>query len=167
PTLHQLYFTAINSARERIVILNPYFVPTESLLSALIAAAHRGVDVQVILPHEGDQLLVFYASRSYYEELLKAGVRIYENDTRMVHAKVMAVDGRFCTVGSCNLDMRSFYLNFEVNALIYSKPVAERVEEVFEQILREVRPIVLDEFVRRPFHRRLAENTCRLLSPML
>ena len=167
PALHHLFFAAIAQAKKRVWIVTPYFVPTESLLSAMTTAAHRGVDVRIVLPQKIDHMLVYLAARSYYEELLKAGVRIFEYNPRMLHAKVMAVDGLFGTIGSCNMDVRSFYLNFEINVLIYSTRLARELEGIIRSDLRESEEVHLSTFVRRPYHQRLAENSCRLLSPLL
>jgi len=167
PSLHQLFFSAIAQAKERVWIVTPYFVPTESLLSALIAASHRGVDVRIVLPHKVDHRMVYLAARSYYQELLSSGVRIFEYTPRMTHAKVMTVDGVFGTIGSCNMDVRSFYLNFEINALIHSTRLARQLEAIIREDLANGEEVHLSTFLRRSYLRRLAENACRLLSPVL
>ncbi len=167
PALHHIFFTAITQARERVWAMTPYFVPTEALVAALVAAAQRGVDVRIILPRRIDHMLVRLAGRSYYEELLLAGVRIFEYAPRMLHAKAMVVDGLWGTVGSCNMDVRSFQLNFEVNALFYSTLLARRLEGIFFEDLAQSDEIALSEVLKRSMPRRLAENTSRLFSPLL
>jgi cardiolipin synthase len=167
PALHQLFFAAITGARERVLIMTPYFVPTEPLLMALIVAAQRGVEVRLLLPARSDQPLAWWAGRSYYPELLQAGVRIFEHTRSILHGKAMSVDGCFGTVGSTNMDVRSFYLNFELNALVYSTPFATALEALIRRDMAQAQEITSPEFKLRPWRWQLAENACRLLSPML
>lgn len=166
-TLHQLFFAAITGAQDCVVIMTPYFVPTEPLLSALTSAAQRGVDVRVMVPQNSDQPLAWWAGRSYYRELLLAGVRIFEYTRSVLHAKVISVDGLFASVGSCNMDVRSFYLNFELNALIYSVPFACQLEALIRRDMAQGEEVTLEAFAQRPWSQRLLENACRLLSPVL
>ncbi len=167
PAIHQIIFSAITLAKERVFLMTPYFVPTESLLTALKTAAQRGVDVRLLLPRHSDVALVFWAGRSYYEELLQAGVRIFKYTGSMLHAKAMSVDGHFATIGSANLDERSFYLNFEINAMLYSTRLAHHVEGLIRADMDPDNEVLLERFKQRPYRARLAENACRLLSPLL
>jgi cardiolipin synthase len=165
--IHKLYFGAINQAIERIWLTTPYFVPDDSILSALVCAAMRGVDVQVILPARGDSRLVDLAARSYFPEVLAAGVRVFEYRPRFVHAKTFVVDDDLSIVGTANLDNRSFRLNFEVVAAVYSGAVNAKLDHAFCTDLescREVRPV---DWNRQPIRRRLGQAGARLFSPLL
>jgi cardiolipin synthase len=167
PAIHQLFFTALAQARERVFMMTPYFVPTEALVTALVTAAQRGVEVRILLPARSDQPLAYWAGRSYYQELLQAGVRIYEHTRSVLHGKAMSVDGVFATVGTSNFDERSFYLNFEVNALVYSATLAAKLEALIRRDTQAALEISLGAFQNRPKGLQLLENACRLLSPML
>ena len=165
--IHDIFFTAITSARQRVLITTPYFIPTEAITTALATAARRGVDVRLLLPGHSNQRLVLYAGRSYYDELLEAGVTIYEYGAGMLHAKVTVVDGHVAVVGSANMDVRSFRLNFEMDAIVYGSSVASRLEDVFYNDLHQASRILLYEHRHRRLTRRLAEAVARLLSPVL
>ncbi|MCA9540199.1 MAG: cardiolipin synthase, partial [Myxococcales bacterium] len=114
-----IYFTAVATARRRVWLASPYFVPDPPMVQALISAALRGVDVRLLMPAHNDLRIVGWAARSYYAELIRGGVRIFEYQPAMLHAKRMVVDQRWSIVGSANVDIRSFRLNFEVGALIF------------------------------------------------
>lgn len=163
----QVYFTAIASSQQTVLISTPYFVPDEPVMAALLTAALRGVDVKLLLPRRTDARVVRAAARSSYDELLRAGVRIFEYLPGFLHAKVLVVDGMFATVGSANVDQRSFRLNFEVNALVYAREVAGELTDVFDQDLTVSREITVDERARRTFREKLAEASARMLSPLL
>ena len=165
--IKRMYFAAITGAQKRVLICTPYFVPDEAILLALTTAALRGVDVRVIVPERSDSLLVTEAARSYFDEILQAGVRIYEYLPRMLHAKTMVVDDTFCAVGTANLDNRSFRLNFEVSAVVYSKKTAGELAQVFERDLLQSREVLKESLQRRGFFYRLLEATARLMSPTL
>lgn len=165
--IHKLMFAAIASAHERVLITTPYFVPDEPIVSALTTAAMRGLEVKVIVPAEGDSRLVDFAARSYFPELLAAGVRIYEYLPRFVHAKTMVIDRDLSIVGSANMDNRSFRLNFEVCAAVYGSAFTQRLAAVFEDDLAECREVKPRQLERAPFTQRLGEATARLFSPML
>ncbi len=165
--IHHLFFTAIGAARERARITTPYFVPDDATTMALVTAALRGVDVDVLVPWRTDARLVSAASRSYYDELLAAGVRLHEYRPGFLHAKTMVVDGRFAVVGSANFDQRSFRLNFEVAAVVYDAAVAATLDTQFEKDLALSREITPDERATRSLGSRLAEASARILSPLL
>lgn len=163
------FTAAIASAEERCWIATPYFVPDEPLLLALKTAALRGCDLRVLvpLPRNNDSAIVSLAAASYYDELLAAGCRIYEYLPGMLHAKYMLVDDRVAAIGSANMDVRSFYLNFEVTALFYDRALALELAEVFTRDTAralEVRPEGRRQLGLR---RRLGEGVARLLSPLL
>ncbi|MCB9637865.1 MAG: cardiolipin synthase [Myxococcales bacterium] len=166
-SLHLIFFVAIANARERVWITTPYFVPNDAILTALKTSALRGVDVRLLVPEQSDERLVWFAGRSYYRDLLRAGVRIYEYTKGVLHAKSMCVDGVFGTVGSANMDIRSFQLNFELNALIYSSHVAQQMEATFLEDLQSSHEVDLIGFLRRPLSQRLMEAGARLMSPLL
>jgi len=163
----QVYFTAITSAKNTLYITTPYFIPDEAVQTALIAAALRGVDVRLLVPHKSDTKTVTYASRSYYRELLSAGCRIYEYKKGFVHAKTMTVDGELGIVGTANMDIRSFKLNFEVCAVCYDDDVAETLVEHFVADQKDAEQVRLATFSKRPRVDKFLENTARLLSSLL
>lgn len=165
--IHRLYFAAIASARTRVFITTPYFVPDKAILMALQTAALRGIDVRLILPSRSNHVVTFHAGRSYYEELLEAGVKIHEYHCGMVHTKTMIVDGRFATVGSANLDVRSFRLNFETIAVLYDIHSVQRIESIFFEDLANTQPVDIVAWRARPFPIRVAEGFGRLCSPLL
>lgn len=167
PVIRQVYFTAIASAKERIRATTPYFVPDESVLSAFVTAAMRGVDVKLLVPRRSDSAVITAAARSYFDDLLRAGVRVFEYRPGFLHAKTLTVDGILSSVGSANLDCRSFHYNYEVNAIVFGQDTARALEGMFDEDLKDAREVTLADRSRRRFHRRLAEAGARLLSPLL
>jgi len=167
PTIQQLYCQAIGTAAEQVLITTPYFVPDRPMLAALVTAALRGVDVRVLLPAKSDIRIVTSAARSYYEELLEAGIRIFEYNHGFMHAKTIAIDGRYGSVGSANMDVRSFTLNFEVSAFIHSARFARRLREQFEADMSAATEIQLDTFRRRPRIKKFGQSVAQLLSGIL
>ncbi len=161
-----LLFAAVSLARKRVWLETPYFAPDGPMLVALQTAALRGVDVRLILSSKLDHPPVMYAARSYYNELLLAGVKIYELPV-MLHTKMVTIDGQFSTVGSANFDRRSFRLNFEANAFFYGPAMADQLERSFVATQREAREVVAETFARRPAHQRFLEALMRILSPVL
>lgn len=165
--LQRIFFTAVTSAKTRVLLTTPYFVPDQAMLVALETAAMREVDVRLLLPRRSDMRLVLHAGRSYYDELLAAGVKIYEYSSGILHAKSMVVDDRWATVGSANMDIRSFQLNFEVNAAIYGPAFANELAQLFQQDLYHAQQVTLEDLERRTLPRRMAEGFARVLSPVL
>ncbi len=163
----QAYFTMISTAEEKIWITTPYLVPDESIMMALKVAALSGVDVRIIIPSKPDHFLVYWASRSNIEELLKAGVRIYCYKNGFIHSKVLLVDGIGGSIGTANLDMRSLKINFEVNAFVYDVNVVKRLEDDFIDDLNGSKEVILEEHLNRKKHERFLESLGRLLSPLL
>ncbi len=149
--------SAIGNAEKHIHITNAYFVPDPQLLSALASAAARGVEVKLILPSHSDSALVFHAGRAHYASLLKAGVQIYERQDALLHAKTVVIDGVWSTVGSTNLDWRSFLDNDEVNAVILGRPFALQMQAMFEQDLRASQAIDPARWADRPMEFKLKE----------
>ena len=144
PDLHadailESVFSAISVAKQRLYIATPYFIPDPSVLMGLKTASLSGVDVRIVLPYRSDSRLVQYSSLSYVQELLEAGVRVYRYRKGFLHAKVMIVDRLMAAVGTANMDMRSFYSNFEINANLFSSAAIDRLEEDFMQDLQSCR----------------------------
>lgn len=155
--IYTTFLLAIASARRSIAITNPYFVPDARMADALLAAAARGVRVAVIVPGEIDRNIVRAASRRGYGRLLKGGIELYEYRAALLHAKTMVIDGVWSTVGSTNLDNRSFAINAELNLVMYSRPVAEVFERIFADDLRYSRRITLESWRARPVWQKLLE----------
>lgn len=161
----QMYVTllsAINSAETQILLTNAYFVPDPQLLAALTEAVQRGVDVKLLLPGKTDSVMVFYASRSYYDELLSAGVKIYERQDALLHAKTALIDGVWSTIGSTNLDWRSFTNNQEINAVILGQDFGLQMQAMFERDLESSRLITLEGWRKRSIVARIKERAARL-----
>jgi len=165
--IHKFYFFAIASARERLLVTTPYFVPDEPIYAALVTAAFRGVHVCLLVPKQGDSRLVSAAARSYYDELARAGVSIYEYGPPMLHAKTLVIDRDIAVVGSANMDNRSFRLNFEIMAAVYDEATTSQLAAQFEKDLHKARRYRLREARKAPFWHRMTESVARLLSPLL
>ena len=165
--IHKLYFAAIASARRRVVLATPYFVPDKAMSVALQTAALRGVDVHLIVPARSNHRVTFHAGRSFYDELLAAGVAIHEYEAGMLHTKAMVVDDRFGTVGTFNLDSRSFRLNFELVAVLYDEASVERLAALLAEDLEASRRVELEGWRQRSLSTRIKEGFARLLSPLL
>lgn len=163
----QVYYYAIATAEKSIYLTSPYFIPNESILTALKTAALSGVSVKILLPANPDHKIVFWAAMTYLDELLDAGAEIYLYQKGFIHSKVLTVDGIVSAVGSANMDQRSFKLNFEVNALIYDEETAWRLEADFRKDLKDSSQLLPESFKDRPLHRRVVESAARLLSPLL
>jgi cardiolipin synthase A/B len=155
--MYTMFLLALASARHSIHITNPYFVPDEKMISTLVAAAQRGVQVVLVIPGAIDHNLVRQASRSEFGRLLKNGVQIYEYRPALLHAKTMVVDGIWATVGSTNLDHRSFALNEEVNVAIYDAVTAQRLERIFAQDLSNSRQVSYKDWSQRGLTSRFLE----------
>jgi len=165
--IHRIIFTAVTLAQEKVYLTTPYFVPDQALLVALETAALRGVDVQLMLPHRSDMRLVLHAGRSYYDQLLRSGVKIFEYESGILHAKSLVVDDRWATVGSANMDVRSFQLNFEVNAVIYGEDFSQNLTRLFKKDLARARQITLESRSKKNLRSRVAESMARVFSPVL
>jgi cardiolipin synthase len=166
-TMHSVFFAAINEARRQVLLSTSYFVPPESLVSALEGAAQRGVRIRLMLAGPPTYPWTLLAGRSYYETLLKAGVEIYEYQHGLMHAKTLTVDGQWSFVGTPNFDTRSLFLNFETGVAVYDERVATQLEEQFERDVLRAGRIHLDAWVKRPEYRVLMENIWRLFAPVL
>ncbi len=166
----QIYSTlisAINSAETQVFITNAYFVPDPKLLAALKEAVQRGVDVRLLLPGKTDSTLVFNASRSYYDELLSANVKIYERQHALLHAKTAMIDGVWSTIGSTNLDWRSFTNNQEINAVVLGQGFGTQMQSMFEKDLKLSTLITLESWRSRSIAVRIKELAARLWARLL
>lgn len=166
-SIHAVFFTAITTARQRVWISTAYFVPDEPIQTALIAAALRGVDVQVLLPASSDHAFVDAAARSYFPELLAAGVVIHGYGPPALHAKTLVVDRDAAIVGTANLDNRSLRLNFEVVAICYGAEATDALAAMFVRDLEKSRRITAASLTNQTLGARLFEGAARLFSPML
>ena len=166
-TLHDLFFGAINEAEQRITLATSYFVPTPPLVAALETAARRGVRVRLLLSGTSAHNATILAARSYYDTLLECGIEIYEYTGGLLHSKTLTIDGHWSFVGTPNFDARSLLLNFEVGVILYEKRAADVLEEQFEQDLASAKRIPLLGWDQRPWRTVLAENFCRMFSPVL
>ncbi|MDP3585258.1 MAG: phospholipase D-like domain-containing protein [Thiobacillus sp.] len=154
--------SAISSSEASVNITNAYFAPDPQLLDALEAAAGRGVDVNLILPSQTDSWLVFHAGRNYYDRLLQAGVKIHERRGVILHSKTALIDGVWATVGSTNLDWRSFLHNYELNAVVLGPDFGEQVQAMFDRDLAMSDTITLEQWRRRPLDQRFSEWFARV-----
>jgi cardiolipin synthase len=161
------YLKMISSAKEKVYLQTPYFIPDDSILEALKIAALSGIEVLLIIPGRPDHFFIHWASLSYVGELLEAGVRCFTYDRGFIHSKLAVIDGLIGTVGTANLDIRSFDLNFEVNAFIYEEQVARELEEAFNRDLLDCTEITMERYMHRSRRVKVKEAFCRLLSPLL
>lgn len=162
-SLYKSYILAIQQARQSIHITTPYFAPDRQLAEALIAAAKRGVDVSLILPSVTDSGLVFHAGQSFYTQLLSAGIRIYQLQVSVLHAKTAVIDGSWSTVGSANMDIRSFLHNYEANVIVIDDQFGHEMERAFREDVRGSQQITLEQWQQRPFSDRVKEWAARSL----
>lgn len=165
--IHQSYFALITSAQRSIKINTPYLVPDDGILMALKTAALSGVEVEIILPGVADHKIVYWASQSYFEELMEAGIKIFYYQPGFTHAKIISVDGEVASIGSANLDVRSFQLNFEVNAVLYDNELVAKVDADFAEDIRNSIEVDLVKFKERGFLTKVRQAGARLLSPLL
>ena len=165
--IHYAFFSAISQAKKRVYIETPYFIPDESLLKAIKTAALSGVDVRIIFPQKIDHYIVNIASYSYFEEIMKAGGKVYLYQNGFIHSKVFLVDDELASIGSSNMDLRSFMLNFEVNAFIYDKEYVNMVADQFYRDQEDSIQLLEENYRTRNVWVRLAESISRLFSPLL
>ncbi|EIJ42217.1 phosphatidylserine/phosphatidylglycerophosphate/cardiolipin synthase [Beggiatoa alba B18LD] len=168
PTIiHGMLLTTIYTARKELIITTPYFVPDEAMQTALCTAAHRGVAVTILVPSQGDSLLVRFASRAHFDELMEAGVKIAGYYGGLLHSKTISVDGEFSLIGSVNMDMRSFWLNFEITLFVYDEEFTQQVKTMQLDYLKQAYFFDPVTWKKRPALRRFMENATQLLSPLL
>lgn len=167
PSIMMSYFTAIMLAKKRVYITTPYFIPNETMMNAIKQAAFSGRDVRVLIPERSDSAFVDAASRFYFINLMEAGVKIYLYKKGLIHAKTMVVDDSLSIVGTANMDLRSFELNFEINALIYSERVNAEMTETFYEDLEHSQLLHLEDWTKRNKFRIFIEALARILAPLL
>ncbi|AHE54972.1 phospholipase D-like domain-containing protein [Sphingomonas sanxanigenens] len=167
PGFERLLVEIVHGARDHVAIVSPYLIPDEALLTALGNAVARGVAVDLIVSRVVDQRFVSLAQRSYYDELLEAGVRLHRYRDRLLHAKTVTMDGIVGVVGSSNADVRSFTLNAEISLILHDAQACAALERVQQACMASSDLLTLNEWRARPRGARLAENLARLVSPLL
>lgn len=168
--LHQIeygYTKMIMSAKKSIYMQSPYFIPDQSYINALKMAANAGVDVHLMIPCKPDHPFVYWATFSYAAELLNSGVKIYTYQNGFIHSKVMMIDDEICSVGSANMDYRSFALNFEVNAFIYDEEIAKEIRVAYEDDIKKSKLLTLEKYNNRSLSIKVKEDIAKLVSPIL
>ena len=166
-SIMQTFFSAIATAKSYIYISTPYFLPNESILTALRTAALSGVDVRMLLPEQSDSKLVHWSSFSFIGELLDAGIKVYLYRKGFTHSKLMIVDDAFCSIGTANMDIRSFDQNFEINALIYDQRMTIAMRNIFMNDIKDLKCININDWDERPRWVFFRESVARLFSPLL
>jgi len=157
----------ISMAKNEILITTPYFIPTESMFSILKVAAKSGIDIKILLPERPDLRTAYYASYSYLIGMLKTGVKIYFYTKGMMHAKSMMIDNDICTIGSANMDYRSFSLNAEVNAFIIDESVTRKLKNQFYKDLEDAVEVSLEDLQNWPWYKKAISSFARLIAPIL
>jgi cardiolipin synthase A/B len=165
--IYQILLMAIYSARKEVVITTPYFVPDEAVSTALLTAAERGVKVTIIVPQRNDSRLVHYTCRSYFDDMLAAGIRIFGFKGGLLHTKSVVVDRQVALFGSVNLDIRSFWLDFEVTLGVYDPDFAQRLLDLQDKYIHNATAVDAQTWQQRPGKERFFENLARLASPLL
>ncbi|WP_218841416.1 cardiolipin synthase [Winogradskyella costae] len=160
-------FVAITNAEDHVYITTPYFIPNSEIVTALQVLARSNKEVKIIVPKTSDSWIAEYATNSYLEMLLEAGVEVYRYTKGFIHAKTMVVDGVFCTVGTTNMDYRSFNINFEVNALIYNEKISSELTDFFNDDLKHCERLDLESWKNRSKRTKLIEAVARLMAPIL
>ncbi len=170
-TIYEAYFYAMAQARESIYLETPYFIPDEAMLTALKTASLAGVDIKIIFPCRPDHFTVYHASLSYLEQIMHTGAEVYFYDKKpgpsFIHSKVLLVDHEIASVGTANMDIRSFMINSEINAFIYDNKTVNQLYQMFAQDLNNSYRVNYEKFKQRTVGQRLVESFCRLFSPLL
>ncbi|ENM5765863.1 cardiolipin synthase [Vibrio mimicus] len=165
--ISQVLTLAINQANRSVCITTPYFVPSADLLATLKMTAQRGIKVDIIIPKKNDSLMVQWASRAFYGELLEAGVQIHEFDGGLLHTKSVVIDQQFCLVGTVNLDMRSLWLNFELTLAVDDLEFTQQMHWLQQQYITQSHSIIYSKWEQRPWHHRFLERLFYLFNPLL
>jgi cardiolipin synthase len=163
----EAFFGLITNAKKEILITTPYFLPNESILNAIKITAKSGVKIKLLVPKKIDIKTAYYASQTYYKALLESGVEIYYYNKGMMHAKTMVIDDYICTIGSTNMDYRSFNLNAEINAFIVDKKIAKELKSHFEKDLKDSYQLELEELNNRKWYTKVMCSIARLIAPVL
>ncbi|HDQ13453.1 MAG TPA: cardiolipin synthase [Sediminispirochaeta sp.] len=166
-SIKKLFLHLISNANAQVFIQSPYFIPDESVVNALETAALSGVEVNLMMTGVADKRIPFWVAHTYFESLLKAGVKIYLYSAGFLHAKVLVVDQGLCTVGSCNMDTRSFHLDYEVNAFIYNEDIAGNLIDQFNRDVAKCRQVSFEYIYSFPLWKRLRNSVFRMIAPVL
>ena len=165
--IHQVLLTAIYSAQEQIIFTTPYLVPSDDILHAICTAAQRGVEVIIITPKKNDSLMVKWASRAFFSELLSSGVKLYQFNDNLLHTKSVLIDNQLSLVGTVNLDMRSLWLNFEITTVIDDAQFAKSLSQLLKQYLSQSEEINIQKWKKRPIWQRVIERLFYFFAPLL
>lgn len=165
--IHQVLLLSIYQAKKSVVITTPYFVPSENLLHALESAAERGVSVHIVIPDKNDSVMVEWASRSFFTELLSAGVKLHRFHAGLLHTKSVVIDDSHCLIGTVNLDMRSLWLNFEVTLAVDNPAFTRQLSQLQQEYIQDSVHIELSEWEKRPVIKKLVEQFFYMFSPLL
>ena len=161
------YLKMINMAKRYIYIQSPYFIPDQSFMDAIRIACLSGIDVRIMIPNKPDHMFVYWATYSYVGQLLEAGAKIFHYDRGFIHAKMIVIDDEVSTVGTANIDLRSFKLNFEVNSFIYDRGISHQLAELFEKDMLDCSELTLERYQNRSLMVKVKESISRLVSPIL
>lgn len=167
PFILEAVVLAISQAEKSVRLCTPYFIPPDPLTTALVIAAARGVEVEIILPARADSFIVQHASFSFIKPLLQRGVKVYLYEKGFLHAKTLSIDSSLAFVGTVNMDTRSFFLNFEITSLIYDEALCTEMERSFERDKQSSRLLTLEVWQSRPVVQRGFDSLCRLVAPLL
>lgn len=165
--VHQLYLTLIGSAKKSLKIQTPYFIPDEGMLEALKNAALRGVELHLMIPRYPDSRYLYWVANTYIADLLRAGAHVYEYTVGFLHPKVIIADDTVATVGTCNIDIRSFWLDFEVNILTSGAGTIRHLLEDFDRDLKLCEEVDYLNYINRPLSYRIRDSVVRLIAPLL
>jgi cardiolipin synthase len=163
----QTYFALINNAEKYIYITNPYIIPGTAILRALEVAANSGVDVRLLVSAKADSVLVKWSVRSYFESFLQAGVKIYQYPEGFLHSKIIVSDDNIVSIGTANMDIRSFEQNYEVNAIVYDPKTAQLLKKEFLSEIEQSIPLDYETFKNRPYLDKIKEGFAKIFSPLL
>lgn len=166
-SIRQAYFSLITQADDYVYITNSYVIPGDAILTALQTAALSGVDVRLIIPETSDSIVVKWGVRAYFEDLLRAGVRVYLYQNNFLHSKTLVADDEVISVGTANFDLRSFEQNFEVNALVYEQSLAKDLKSYFLEDIENCEELKLETFKDRPVGDKIKEGLAKIFSPIL
>lgn len=165
--IHQVLLTAIYSAQEQIIFTTPYLVPSDDILHAVCTAAQRGVEVIIIVPKNNDSLMVKWASRAFFSELLNGGVKLYQFNDNLLHTKSVLIDNQLSLVGTVNLDMRSLWLNFEITTVIDDVEFAKSLSVLLKKYLSNSDKVKTEEWMQRPIWQHIVERLFYFFAPLL
>lgn len=166
-SIEQLYFMMISNAKEEVWIQSPYFIPNDSILKALQTSALSGVKINLMMTGIPDKKPPFWAAQTYFKTLLESGVRIFQYKKGFLHSKYLVADTEISTVGSCNMDIRSFHINFEVNTVLYDKKTASQLINQFNKDQLYCEEISLSEISKQGIFQRVRNNLLRIFSPLM